>query len=195
MQTSSRNGDTYGKGAFALLCGAAALGVLTGTVCLCTDTDSAFVADTLGYIREDDYARVMAGSLLGSTVFLLGFALLGFCALGQPFEIALLILRGMGTGYSVAEIYASAGREKLLFAAGLVLPGAVISTLALAAAAREALSLSNIYLKLTLSGRTEQSPRDAVKLYGAKMLVIEAILAVAAGADTVCSYLFAGRVL
>ena len=55
------------------------------------------------------------------------------------------------------------------------------------------ISLSNIYLRRTLSRRQETGLADTVKLYGAKLLVTEAMLALAAGADTLCNYLFIGK--
>ena len=187
MQTSTHSSGTYPKAAFALLCGAAVFGVLLGTLCFCLGSDAPVLHGTL-CVQRRDCAKAMAGSLLGSTVFLMGFAVLGFCAIAQPFELALLVLRGMGIGYSLAGICAGTDRHAVLLNEAAVLPGAVLSTLALTAAAREALMLSNIYLKLTVSGRTDNDMRDTAKLYGAKLLVIEAVLALAAGADTLMMY-------
>ena len=204
MQTSlSRVGDrritVYGRGFFAFLCGAAIIGVLLGTMCFCLNTKAADSIMLFGGELQSrmsmEHGKLMAGAFLGSTVFLLGIGLTGFCAVGQPFELALLVLRGMGLGYSMAQLYAQAGRESAIYAAGLLLPGAVISTLGLIAAAREAVCLSNIYLRITLSDRQEQGLAEAVKLYGAKLLVIEAVLALAAGADTICNYLFIEKLI
>lgn len=196
MQTSPNR--TNGRGIFAFLCGTALIGVLLGTLSFCLNAGQ---ADTLLFFKDSglsaragmEHGRLMAGSLLGSTVFLLGIALAGFCAFGQPFELALIVLRGMGLGYTLAEVYSAVGKSGVPYAAGLLLPGAVISTLALVAAAREALRLSNIYLRLTLSDRQENGTAAAVRLYGTKLLVIEAMLALSAGADTLCNFLFIGK--
>lgn len=204
MQTSpcrtDENTAKYGTGAFAFMCGALLTGMLIGTMCCClsADTQVSRLLSRSGDMKsllQTDPGSVMAGSLLGSTVFLLGLAVAGFCAVGQPFAVLLIVLRGMGMGHKAAQLYSTAGRGDILYAAGLFLPGAVISALALAAAAREALSLSNIYLRLTLSGGRGYDPSGAVRLYGAKMLVIEAMLALAAGADTICRYLFTGKLI
>lgn len=204
MQTSlsrveQRKISVYGKGFFAFLCGAAIVGVLLGTMCFCLNTQTEgimlFRSSELQSRMSMDHGRLMAGALLGSTVFLVGIGLTGFCAVGQPFELTLLMLRGMGLGYMMAQLYAQAGKDGAIYAAGLLLPGAVISTLGLIAAAREAVCLSNIYLRITLSDRQEQGLAEAVKLYGAKLLVIESVLALAAGADTVCNYLFIEKLI
>lgn len=204
MQTSLSRYDerritVYGRGFFAFLCGVAIVGALLGTMCFCLNTEAAEGIALFGGELQSrmsmEHGRLMAGAFLGSTVFLLGIGLMGFCAVGQPFELALLALRGMGLGYSMAQLYAQAGREGAIYAAGLLLPGAAISTLGLIAATREAVSLSNIYLRLTLSDRQEQGLAEAVKLYGAKLLVIGSVLALAAGADTVCNYLFIEKLI
>ena len=195
MQTSY-NGDegkktVYKRGSFAFLCGTAVVGVLLGAMCFCLNTANADRLMLFGSSLQDraemDYGKIMA--------FLLALALAGFCALGQPFELALLMFRGMGIGCMLTEVYADVGKNSVPYAAGLLLPGAVISLLALVAAAREALCLSNIYLRVTLSSRGGEGLAETAKLYGAKMLVIEAMLALAAGADTVCNYLFIGRIV
>ena len=198
MQTSlcrTDNSRTPGGGIFAFMCGAALTGVLIGTMCfmLSADTQAGrliFRSVGLKHILQSDLGSVMAGSLLGSTVFLLALAAAGTCAVGQPFEVLLLVLRGMGIGHKAAQLYSMAGKSDLLYAAGYLIPGAVISTMALAAAAREAFGLSNICLRLMLSGKCEQSPPEALKLFGARLLVTEALLTLAAGADTVCCHIF-----
>lgn len=204
MQTSPSSTDEnkarYGTGVFALMCGATLTGVLIGTMCFCLSADTQ-VSRLLSHsgetnsLLQTDPGSVMAGSLLGSTLFLLGLAIAGLCAVGQPFAVLLIVLRGMGIGHKSAQLYSTAGRGDILYAAGIFLPGAVISALALALAAREAISLSNIYLRLTLSGGRGYDPSGAVKLYGAKLLVVEAMLALAAGADTICCYLFTGKLI
>lgn len=205
MQTSlsrveDRRISVYGRGFFAFLCGAAIIGVLLGTMCFCLNTQAAdsiamFGGNEFQSRMNMEHGRLMAGAFLGSMVFLMGIGLTGFCAVGQPFGLALLMLRGMGMGYTMAQLYAQAGRNGAVYAAGLLLPGAVISTLGLIAATREAMSLSNIYLRISLSDRQEQGLAEAVKLYGAKLLVILSVLALAAGADTICNYLFIEKLI
>lgn len=204
MQTSpcrtDENRARYGTGVFAFMCGATLTGVLIGTMCFCLSADTQasrlfLPSGGMNSLLQNDPGSVMAGSLLGSTVFLLGLAIAGLCAVGQPFAVLLIMLRGMGIGHKAAQLYSTAGKGDMLYAAGLFLPGAVISALALALAAREALSLSNIYLRLTLSGGRGYDPSGAVKLYGTKLLVVEALLALSAGADTICCYLFSGKLI
>lgn len=201
MQKEDRTGKgvVYSRGFFAFLCGAAVIGLVLGTMCCCL-ADKGLSGSTIGYFADTiikrssmEQGRLLAESLWGNTVFLLGTAVLGLCPVGQPFELALLVIRGMGLGYSMAQLYSLAGREMLGYCMGLMLPGAVIGLLGLIAAVREALCLSGIYLRMTLSDKPVQGLSQTIKLYGAKLLAAEAVLALAAGADTVCNYLFIGR--
>ncbi len=197
-RTDGKENAVYSRGSFAFLCGAAIVGVLLGAMCFCLNSAQAdrlmlFRGSSLQLRAEMSYGRIMAGSLMGSTVFLLAIALSGLCAAGQPFELALLILRGMGLGYTLTETYSAVGKAAAPYAACLLIPGAFIAMLALIAAAREAICLSNIYLRITLADRQVQGLADTVKLYGTKLLVIEAMLALAACADTISNYLFIGK--
>lgn len=69
----------------------------------------------------------------------------------------------------------------------------MVSCLALVTGAREAIVLSGLYMKITLSGRQENGLLDAVKLYCTKFLVLEAILAVGAGIDCFCTIMLIGH--
>ncbi|MBO5448629.1 MAG: hypothetical protein J5994_04815 [Ruminococcus sp.] len=186
------------SGFFAFLCGAALMGVLLGTVSYCC-SDGVFL-QKLGLAQSDfirsrmamDYASLMAGSLWRTSLFIAAAFVCGLCAVGQPAAIALLVFRGMGLGLTMAQLYSTYGSSGILPAAGLILPGAVISTLAIVTAVRESVSLSNILLRISLSERQENGLLEPVKLYAAKFMVLEAAIAVSAGADCICNYIFIG---
>lgn len=188
----------YSRGFFAFLCGTQLLGVLLGTLSYClTGEDFTKSLGLLGssFIStrfSEDHAALLIKSMAGTSLSLIIVMLLGFCALGQPFQIAMLVFRGMGVGLTLSQLYLSFGRGHLLYSVGLMLPGAAISSAALCFAVREALALSNIYLRLTLSDRQVCGLLDTAKLYAAKFFLLEAVLAFAAGIDVLCNYLFIG---
>lgn len=189
----------YRKGFFAFLCGAVLMGVLLGTIAYCcSNADflyklSLTQSDFIKSRAEMDHSQILTGSLTGTTIFLAAAFLCGLCPLGQPAELALLVFRGMGIGLTLSQLYGTYGRSSVPYAMGLILPGAVISTLAVVIAVREAMSLSGVYLGISLSDRAENGLAETVKLYGTKFMVLEAALAAAAGADCLCSYLFIGH--
>ena len=71
-----------------------------------------------------------------------------------------------------------------------IIPNAVVSAAVLALAAREAFSLSNTYALFTLSDRQHDGLRPFVKIYCAKLLILEAILALSAGCDCLIAWIF-----
>lgn len=86
---------------------------------------------------------VFLAALLPMLLMLGGLLLCGLCAVGQPFAVCLLLLRGMALGIAGAGCFSADGiRKGLLRCAVLYLPTAFCSAMLLAAAARDALTLS-----------------------------------------------------
>lgn len=189
----------YKTGFFAFLIGAVLIGALMGSVSYCfmdSDGYSKLALFQNGYFsarQSGDFGEILIKSFSGATLFMAAVFLMGFSAFGQPAVIAVLLIRGMGFGVTMAQFYSVYGKRGVLMSAVFVLPSAVITTSALAAGAREAVGLSNLLLGITLSDRQENGLRQAVRLYGAKFLVLEAVLAVGAGIECICTVLFMGR--
>ncbi|MDO4944633.1 MAG: hypothetical protein Q4E74_05450 [Ruminococcus sp.] len=195
-EENNRKDGYYKGGFFAFLCGTALMGVLLGTISFCL-SEGDFLkglglaqADFIQSRKAMDYAQIMVSSFSGATAFLAAAFICGLCAVGQPLGLCILLVRGMGLGLTLAQLYSAYGKSGMLYSAGLVLPGAAVSTLALVFAVREAVSLSNIYLRISLSGRQENGLLDTVRLYGAKFLVLISALAASAGIDCLCNFLF-----
>lgn len=193
-----RSENIYKSGFFAFLCGTVLIGVLLGAVTYCCSGGE--FLHKIGLVQSDfiksrsvmDYGQIMVNSLSGTSVFIAAVFLCGLCPLGQPAELAVLLFRGMGLGLTLSQLYGAYGKAGILHTMGLILPGAAISTLAMVIAVREAVALSNIYLRMSLSDRQETGLMEPVKLYAAKFMVLEAALAVSAGADCLCNYIFIG---
>lgn len=79
-------------------------------------------------------------------LFFSGCVLSGFSSLGQPLAVAVLLLRGMGWGVAMSQLYSIYGGHGALLSAMFVLLPAVITAAALMIAAREAVAMSNILL-------------------------------------------------
>ena len=133
--------------------------------------------------QEMRFSQILLRTLSSSTLFLVVLFVSGLCAVGHPFIICTLAVRGIGLGVVLSQMYSSSGTKGILYSAVLVLPNGIVSTLALVLAAREAICLSNQYAVFTLSDRQMCGLKETVRIYGAKFLVIEAVLAVSAGAD------------
>lgn len=150
-----------------------------------------------GYVslRQNlDFSKILLRTLSSSTAFLLVIFVSGFCALGQPVAVITLAIRGLGLGVVLSQMYSAYGVHGMLYSALLVVPNGLICSLALALGAREAICLSNQYAVYTLSDRQENGLRETVRLYCTKFLVLEAVLAVSAGADCLIAWMTKGLV-
>lgn len=82
-------------------------------------------------------------SALSSSLLYVGLLfLLGFCAVGQPVIVAAPLVRGLGFGISAASLFARYGASATGFVGVLLLPGMLVSTVALLLCCRLALGLS-----------------------------------------------------
>lgn len=139
-----------------------------------------------------DFSSILLKSLTSSTAFLFVVFLSGFCAVGHPVAVSTLAVRGLGLGVVLSQLYSTYGAKGMLYSALLVLPNGFICSLALAFGARESICLSNQYAVFTLSDRQTNGLRETVRLYCTKFLVLEAVLAVSAGADCLIAWMTKG---
>lgn len=199
MQAKRTSGFSTSKsGFFAFLIGASLIGVLLGTVAYCYMSEDFLRQISLAQnnfleIRHNsDFAVVLMKSLSSATMFLGAVFILGLSAISQPLEIAVLVVRGMGYGVTMAQVYSQNGSSGILTCALLIVPAAVVSTYALAIGTREAVLMSNLLMTNSLSDRGADGMLTRIKLYGVKFLVLEAVMAVSAAVDCLCTVLFIG---
>ena len=181
---------------FAFLAGTAIIGVLLGVISHCFMSDAflkqmAIAQENFIEIRRhQDFIIILMKSFLSSTVFLGVAFVLGFSAISQPLEIILPVIKGMGLGATMAQIYAQNGKGGMFISLVIILPCAAISMYALLMGTRESVSFSNILMTDLLSSKQSGGLLPALKLYITKFVVLEAIVAVSAGADCLCTVIF-----
>ena len=142
----------YKSGVLAFFAGAILIGALLGAVTFCfMGSDelsmlSVFSNSFVDVRSSGDLEEILVRSFFSSTVFLAVVFLSGFSSLGQPLAVAVLLLRGMGWGVAMSQLYSIYGGHGALLSAMFVLLPAVITAAALMIAAREAVAMSNILL-------------------------------------------------
>ena len=200
MQNSRTSNDfIHNTGFFAFLVGIGIMGVLFGVMSYCFMSADFLEQLSLAeenYIelrRNQDFAQILIKSFCSSSIYLGCAFVLGFSAIAQPVEIIIPLIKGMGLGVSVAQIYAQNGRSGILTCVLLILPCSLMSMYALVIGVREAIGLSNIFMTNALSTGQTSGLLSTVKLYCTKFLVLEAVVAVSAAADCVCTVVFAGK--
>ncbi|MGN0594761.1 MAG: hypothetical protein ACI4I6_06345 [Hominimerdicola sp.] len=191
MRTNVSDGKLYKPAFFAFLMGTVLMGILLGTVSYCYMSGEFLEKLSLSQTsfiegREQlSYGAILVKSFSTTTGFMSAVFLLGFCPIGQPLEFAVLLIRGMGLGVTLAQLYSTFGKQGIVYGLALVVPGAVFSSIAMVVGVRESIGLSNIYMRVSLSDRQVDGLLDSIKLYGTKFLVLEAVLAVSAGVDCI----------
>ena len=139
--------------------------------------------------QHADFPQILLRTLSSSTLFLLVIFLSGLCAVGQPFAACALAVRVV-----FSQLYSGFGVKGMLYSAVLVLPNALICSVALVLGAREAICLSNRYAVFSLSDRQQDVLKETLRRYCAKFLVLEAVLAVSAGMDCLVTWITKGFV-
>lgn len=134
--------------------------------------------------------ETLANSFSGAFILLVLCFWLGFSAAAQPVELLVPAFRGLGAGVSLSGMYASFGLAGVGLSAVLIVPGAVLSAFALIIAAREALELSGNIFSAVFGGAGGEVLD--FRLYITKFVILCAILAVSAAADSLATFLFAG---
>lgn len=200
MQNLRTSNDfIHNTGFFGFLIAMSVLGIFFGVMSFCFMDDSFLSQISLAQqnfmeIRKNqDFVHILIKSLCSSTVFLGCAFLMGFSAIAQPVEILIPLIRGLGLGVSVAQIYSENGKIGILTCAVLILPCSLISMYALVVGVRESVGLSNIFMTNALSSGQTNGLLDAIKLYSTKFLVLEALIAVSAVVDCVCTVAFVNR--
>ncbi len=184
----------YKSGVLAFFAGAILIGALLGAVTFCfmgSDELSMLSVFSNSFV---DLEEILVRSFFSSTVFLAVVFLSGFSSLGQPLAVAVLLLRGMGWGVAMSQLYSIYGGHGALLSAMFVLLPAVITAAALMIAAREAVAMSNILLCIVFSEGQHSGLRQTVRFYAVKFLVLEAAAAVAAALECLLTIIFAGRI-
>ncbi len=151
------------------------------------DITGSFVNGRLNHTFWETLVNSFSGAFL---LLLLSFWL-GFSAAAQPIELLIPAFRGLGAGVSLSGMYGSFGLKGVGMSAVLIIPGAVLSAFALIIAAREALELSGNIFTSVFGGRVSGETLD-FRLYFTKFVILCAILALSAVADSLATFLFAG---
>lgn len=174
------------------------VGVLFGTLAFCNMSSNdvsnlSFI--TQGFIKnraQQTFLQTLSTSFSSSGLLVLVCFLLGFCAIGQPMEILIPFFRGLGLGTSIAYIYASYGVRGFFITLIMIMPHAVISSIAIIISARESMKLSNLFTTFAWSSKNNMEMRSNIKLYLLKFLILFVIIGISSLIDSILTFVFAG---
>lgn len=131
-------------------------------------------SEKLSLCAGGEWIKTAVGTFSGAALLLGVIFLMGFCALGQPGELILTAVRGIGLGICTRGVYLS---EHIPLSLAAFLPHAILSTAVLIIAAREAFILSTRYLRLSLTAENRLGLRNEIRDYIIKFLIYTLLLA------------------
>ena len=92
-------------------------------------------------------------SLVSTVPLLIITFILGLCAIGVPFIPFISVFRGLGLGISMGYLYAFQGLKGIGYCALIIIPPAIVSSIAIILACKEALRFSSIiFMSMTSKG-------------------------------------------
>ena len=157
------------------------------TIALLDKLMGGFVESRQGGSLYENFA-----SAAGSSLLFLGIVFIcGFCAIAQPFIVMAPLIRGMGFGFSTASLFARYGTSAIGFVGVLVLPGALVSTIAILLCCRQSLRLSSMFLAMVRPAGNREGEAYSLGNYFLSFIFGGALCLAAAFLEAVLYFLFA----
>ena len=150
--------------------------------------------DTIAARLEGGLGDNFAAALSSAAVFLGILFISGFCAIAQPAIVLMPFIRGLGFGIMSASLYMHHGTSALAFVGVLILPGMLISTMALLICAVQALKLSGTFFSSVLC-KPKNEESYSVKLYLMRFILCAGICVLAAFLEAVLYITFANSLV
>lgn len=120
------------------------------------------------YSGGRDWTTVFLSYFVGSAAFVTVAFLMGFCAVSQPFELALVAFKGLGLGVMARSIYCC---EDILTRVALFLPFAVLSSGILIMQSCDSVAMSTRYLMLSVTAENRIGIAHEFRDYIFKFLI------------------------
>jgi len=184
-----------------LLFSVIAVGVLFGTLFFRGASDKSIFTSDLwchGFIKfsyEQSVMDVFMRSVSWTSLYVMMLFLMGFCCISQPLQMLLLFMRGCALGVSVSYIYSLYGIRGALVSVFMILPHAVMTSVVLVFAAREAMRCSNLYLLYVSGKNSDSTDTPQLKLYFLRFAVLMAAILVSTLLDCVITYFLTDKLL
>lgn len=143
----------------------------------------------IAYLHAGGPSSVFLDSFCVSSVFVLCEFLLGFCSLGQPLEVAVPAVFGLGSGVVMCAVCSQIALPQGL---AIIVPAALSSVAAAAAvsaAACESVKLSSRLMSHVMSPLASDGMLDTVRLYCGRAFAAEVLCALSAALRALAVYL------
>lgn len=176
------------------------VGILLGTLLLrSAGEETVLLLERLvgGFVdrrRDVSLYETFRSALYSPVLFVAVLFVCGFCAIAQPIILAAPLIRGLGFGFSAASLFARYGLSALGFVGVLLLPGMVVSALAIFLSCQQALRLSQSFFALMRPG-SKGGEGISMREYLLGFATVLLICLAGAFLEGVLYYLFANSLL
>ena len=168
-------------------------GVLTGTIIINSagEQTADFLVDIVKTFvkakESQSFSELFVSAAVSPLVFVLLLFVCGFCGVFQPIEAVLVFLRGVGFGAMASVLYSVYGTNAAAYIFVYILPGMLVSTLAILFCCREALRFSGKVFWGIIGKETEKYP---LRIYMARFLMAGIVCVFSAFIDAVLFTMF-----
>lgn len=191
MQTKQTGRIRSGDALLGVMLAAAALGAAAGTAAYCfiVRRDPEQLRQlALAFIYPGGPAAAFIDSFCVVSAFVLCEFLLGFCSVGQPVEVAVPAVFGLGSGAVMCSVCSLTELPQGIAPLLPLVCCMVLSAFAVAAAACESVKLSSRLMSHVMSPLATSGMLDTVRLYCGRFLAAEVICAAAAALRALSVY-------
>ncbi len=140
-------------------------------------------------------SQILSQAFFSGTAMLLVAYVSGLCAIAQPVEFIIPLIKGLGLGASVAQIYAIKSVKGIGIVFLLIVPYAAMTCFVYLVAIKESVRYSNKLFSVTFLSGHNEGLKVYTKMYCLKFAFLEIIIVIASFVDWMCTILFAGMLL
>ncbi|MCL2578816.1 MAG: hypothetical protein FWE32_02175 [Oscillospiraceae bacterium] len=130
-----------------------------------------------------------------SMLFILVLFVSGFCAIAQPVILSIPLIRGLGFGFSAASLYLRYGASATGMVGVLMLPGMLLSTVAILLCCRQSLRLSGRFFAAIRPSPAGSEPVFSLRNYCFGYISAACLVALSAFAEAVLYLAFANSIV
>ena len=138
--------------------------------------------------RAGDWQTAFISAVASSGGMMLILFVSGFCAVGQPGAVLILLIRGMGIGGCIGELYRQLEFRSAVLAALLFILPETIAVFCFLHGSRSAVRMSGRLFHAMISGEPLLLAPN-VKRYGIKFLLLFLLLLLSAVINSLCTIL------
>lgn len=151
-----------------------------------SDTFSSYVSHRTG----QSFFKTLFFSITSVFPFFAAAFIAGLCVVGTPFVPLVSCFRGLGIGLTSGFLYATYGLKGIAFSALLIMPPALISSIALLLACRESMCFSLVLARAAAPRSGPVALHNDFKIYCLRFIFILGMILASSLLDSVMSLSF-----